>query len=209
MIRRPPRSTLFPYTTLFRSRRRSHRICRNDPSLWLGFRKPGFVDGGIDFQLAHRSYEPGIRKLLSDREWEFDSAHITIIRIGNARSRLIKTEKQTCLRVKVVSVRPSRFGIVRFNFPCHTTLNFFLLDKPHSYIGFFQPGWYCLKPFFAIVLAPGFGFELTTFQISIDEPGYFPITTVQCNYQVIFSEIGAESEVGTFEIELKCTALFL
>src|SRR5947209_20494029 len=24
MIRRPPRSTLFPYTTLFRSRRRSH-----------------------------------------------------------------------------------------------------------------------------------------------------------------------------------------
>src|SRR3712207_7643386 len=25
MIRRPPRSTLFPYTTLFRSRRRSHR----------------------------------------------------------------------------------------------------------------------------------------------------------------------------------------
>src|SRR5574340_1428853 len=25
MIRRPPRSTLFPYTTLFRSRRREHR----------------------------------------------------------------------------------------------------------------------------------------------------------------------------------------
>src|SRR3712207_7520001 len=25
MIRRPPRSTLFPYTTLFRSRRRDHR----------------------------------------------------------------------------------------------------------------------------------------------------------------------------------------
>src|SRR5476649_3049244 len=28
MIRRPPRSTLFPYTTLFRSRRRSRRPCR-------------------------------------------------------------------------------------------------------------------------------------------------------------------------------------
>src|SRR5437660_7182316 len=26
MIRRPPRSTLFPYTTLFRSRRRAHSI---------------------------------------------------------------------------------------------------------------------------------------------------------------------------------------
>src|SRR5467141_4468507 len=29
MIRRPPRSTLFPYTTLFRSRRRSPGNCRN------------------------------------------------------------------------------------------------------------------------------------------------------------------------------------
>src|SRR5688572_32621010 len=28
MIRRPPRSTLFPYTTLFRSRGRTHRSCR-------------------------------------------------------------------------------------------------------------------------------------------------------------------------------------
>src|SRR5258705_9369115 len=28
MIRRPPRSTLFPYTTLFRS----HKICRSDSS---------------------------------------------------------------------------------------------------------------------------------------------------------------------------------
>src|SRR5258707_6550625 len=34
MIRRPPRSTLFPYTTLFRSPRRSHRgpRGRSDPS---------------------------------------------------------------------------------------------------------------------------------------------------------------------------------
>src|SRR5688572_32536069 len=28
MIRRPPRSTLFPYTTLFRSRRQSRKRCR-------------------------------------------------------------------------------------------------------------------------------------------------------------------------------------
>src|SRR2546429_4365661 len=28
MIRRPPRSTLFPYTTLFRSQRPTRRICR-------------------------------------------------------------------------------------------------------------------------------------------------------------------------------------
>src|SRR2546430_4050802 len=32
MIRRPPRSTLFPYTTLFRSRRRSSPTWRDNPS---------------------------------------------------------------------------------------------------------------------------------------------------------------------------------
>src|SRR5260370_21895884 len=33
MIRRPPRSTLFPYTTLFRSRRNAGRgICRHGPT---------------------------------------------------------------------------------------------------------------------------------------------------------------------------------
>src|SRR2546429_7411675 len=36
MIRRPPRSTLFPYTTLFRSRRRSGRFCYPIRLLRLG-----------------------------------------------------------------------------------------------------------------------------------------------------------------------------
>src|SRR2546430_7912596 len=45
MIRRPPRSTLFPYTTLFRSRPRQHlhtnrpvlpRNLRSIPSPWIG-----------------------------------------------------------------------------------------------------------------------------------------------------------------------------
>src|SRR5437660_9649382 len=31
MIRRPPRSTLFPYTTLFRSRQRSTAVLLNNP----------------------------------------------------------------------------------------------------------------------------------------------------------------------------------
>src|SRR5690349_22757132 len=35
MIRQPPRSTLFPYTTLFRSARRlSRRECRRGKTLW-------------------------------------------------------------------------------------------------------------------------------------------------------------------------------
>src|SRR5260221_8172826 len=32
MIRRPPRSTLFPYTTLFRSRRRCNRLLHGFPT---------------------------------------------------------------------------------------------------------------------------------------------------------------------------------
>src|SRR3712207_8211389 len=32
MIRRPPRSTLFPYTTLFRSDDRGHSVARGPPS---------------------------------------------------------------------------------------------------------------------------------------------------------------------------------
>src|SRR5438034_1523014 len=45
MIRRPPRSTLFPYTTLFRSRRdrRPARCSRRraSPRSWSGARPPG------------------------------------------------------------------------------------------------------------------------------------------------------------------------
>src|SRR5438105_12786642 len=34
MIRRPPRSTLFPYTTLFRSRFSRFTVIRDDPACW-------------------------------------------------------------------------------------------------------------------------------------------------------------------------------
>src|SRR2546422_8395046 len=40
MIRRPPRSTLFPYTTLFRSRRPRGRGRGNRAARWLGARPP-------------------------------------------------------------------------------------------------------------------------------------------------------------------------
>src|SRR5947209_10913718 len=55
MIRRPPRSTLFPYTTLFRSRRR--------PALELG-RDRGAGGGG--------GARPGARSLDADRSQEGD-----------------------------------------------------------------------------------------------------------------------------------------
>src|SRR2546430_7699509 len=40
MIRRPPRSTLFPYTTLFRSARRVGRRLRRDDALELSRAEP-------------------------------------------------------------------------------------------------------------------------------------------------------------------------
>src|SRR5688572_31059315 len=51
MIRRPPRSTLFPYTTLFRSREDGDRdqrsICGRDPHHVLGERALAAVHRGI------------------------------------------------------------------------------------------------------------------------------------------------------------------
>src|SRR3712207_7534449 len=45
MIRRPPRSTLFPYTTLFRSRRRARRLRRLSEHRVRG---PGMHHSSID-----------------------------------------------------------------------------------------------------------------------------------------------------------------
>src|SRR5260221_7848938 len=55
MIRRPPRSTLFPYTTLFRSKSRSRCSipCRRTPAAWMrprqkpsrGLRDPDPAEG--------------------------------------------------------------------------------------------------------------------------------------------------------------------
>src|SRR2546429_7113939 len=40
MIRRPPRSTLFPYTTLFRSNPSSAPLCPNSPGRFVSTPKP-------------------------------------------------------------------------------------------------------------------------------------------------------------------------
>src|SRR5437667_977832 len=67
MIRRPPRSTLFPYTTLFRSRRRV-----------AGVALQHHVDGGVPEQFQQA--EVGDLQLaLGDRKsTRLNSSHITI-----------------------------------------------------------------------------------------------------------------------------------
>src|SRR6266487_6571631 len=91
MIRRPPRSTLFPYTTLFRSDALTLRVSRHPADLAAAHvarlqrhtlvvdvhAQPGqrhFGDGGVDesdeaFGAAHR-HRAGIRRLIARREAE-------------------------------------------------------------------------------------------------------------------------------------------
>src|SRR5256885_6113582 len=66
MIRRPPRSTLFPYTTLFRSRRTSSsptgwrggaRSARASPRLPVEAQGMGHLDRGRGGDLGRRSEE--------------------------------------------------------------------------------------------------------------------------------------------------------
>src|SRR2546430_3034126 len=62
MIRRPPRSTLFPYTTLFRSKlKRAVRLhCRTDPELIGGaVLRAGdlVIDGSLRARLDRIAYE--------------------------------------------------------------------------------------------------------------------------------------------------------
>src|SRR3712207_7720441 len=52
MIRRPPRSTLFPYTTLFRSARRVERALQLVRLEALGERLPGQLSGGQQQRVA-------------------------------------------------------------------------------------------------------------------------------------------------------------
>src|SRR3712207_6886401 len=72
MIRRPPRSTLFPYTTLFRSRRR--RGPHVDRRLQLLRAGAGGADGPVDVFPPHRSRPlaahaaAGLPRLPADRK---------------------------------------------------------------------------------------------------------------------------------------------
>src|SRR3712207_8923938 len=57
MIRRPPRSTLFPYTTLFRS---AALLCRRDHEVLLWARNPE-VAAEVEGQRTNAAYLPGAR----------------------------------------------------------------------------------------------------------------------------------------------------
>src|SRR3989441_13225791 len=104
MIRRPPRSTLFPYTTLFRSRQRPYAGPVNPASVPAG--RP-FPDTGMDFGSAFRfgmpffrpikdhdtrvqlleniSYARGDHFIKAGAEWNRTETDQTFIGFGNGR----------------------------------------------------------------------------------------------------------------------------
>src|SRR5690554_7452469 len=78
MIRRPPRSTLFPYTTLFRSALDASKLFR--PSVTrIGFRKGTFLRGYMyDFM---QRFAPHLTKEMVERDRKstrLNSSHVRI-----------------------------------------------------------------------------------------------------------------------------------
>src|SRR2546426_3506666 len=77
MIRRPPRSTLFPYTTLFRSPRRGPRRCpRERPGQGRGLDPPSRPPraGG----LAPRTVAPRLGAPTDRKSTRLNSSHLVI-----------------------------------------------------------------------------------------------------------------------------------
>src|SRR3712207_8773366 len=67
MIRRPPRSTLFPYTTLFRSQANAVFVHMDEPALqrlreqgWFVYR---FLDGSVRFMCSWATSEEAVEEI--------------------------------------------------------------------------------------------------------------------------------------------------
>src|SRR2546426_8386733 len=99
MIRRPPRSTLFPYTTLFRSPsprssgtpgQCSRPLCRPDPATLLGMRDLAYKEGENRSE-EHTSELQSpcnlVCRLLLEKKKIFVQWYITCVMIKHAQNR--------------------------------------------------------------------------------------------------------------------------
>src|SRR3712207_8374639 len=92
MIRRPPRSTLFPYTTLFRSTPDRYRGRVLSLNLTAGLGSMAF--GNLGFGFVSDAWDWDGDQLLVDRKsTRLNSSHVNI---SYAVFCLKKTDKQTC-----------------------------------------------------------------------------------------------------------------
>src|SRR2546430_3020341 len=89
MIRRPPRSTLFPYTTLFRSKRRVLQVTPTHDLFFRGFAYRGVdsrIDAGGNRSLAiifniNRSRRPHFRQRSEEHTSELQSQSNLVCRL--------------------------------------------------------------------------------------------------------------------------------
>src|SRR3712207_7571762 len=90
MIRRPPRSTLFPYTTLFRSRNGNGRKSSRHISGWLR---------GVYLQLSgHRLAGSSARKRSEEHTSELQSRQYLVCRLLLEKKKIHSTNHLKCSR---------------------------------------------------------------------------------------------------------------
>src|SRR2546429_2109608 len=94
MIRRPPRSTLFPYTTLFRS---CSRHCESVLSVGGAWSRGHRSEGGLQHSLMQQRQSAGERGALDRKSTRLNSSHgyisyaVFCLKKKNKWSSLIET----------------------------------------------------------------------------------------------------------------------
>src|SRR5256886_10685788 len=115
MIRRPPRSTLFPYTTLFRSLRRGHQLQPPGP-LARGRRRGTGAPRRVlaanlrrRFARRHRGRLRGVRDTQRSEEHtsELQSQSNLVCRL------LLEKKKVKCVQLKTTTRPPSAIDLLR------------------------------------------------------------------------------------------------
>src|SRR2546422_4713806 len=87
MIRRPPRSTLFPYTTLFRSDQKA--LSRLDEKLALTKREPETPERERQLNLLQRQRQP-LANLITRRQLVEDQIESCVLAMQNVRFDLLR-----------------------------------------------------------------------------------------------------------------------
>src|SRR5437667_5653766 len=95
MIRRPPRSTLFPYTTLFRSERSRARIVHHLPQVALVLLERLLADDDVP-AARERAQHVGLDR----KSTRLNSSHITISYAVFCLKKKKKNKKHTIIETK-------------------------------------------------------------------------------------------------------------
>src|SRR2546426_8025407 len=101
MIRRPPRSTLFPYTTLFRSHSPTLRSCRRGRPWPARLRNTGALASAT---ILRRTYSNHRRTAGDRKSTRLNSSHLVISYAVFCLKKKKKTYQKKYRRVQVVEL---------------------------------------------------------------------------------------------------------